>query len=62
MSEMLPKLQALRNDLEVDLMYCTTRDSHIRLAQRIAALDLIILESASSSERDTAEVCDTVLP
>jgi hypothetical protein len=60
MIEMLRSLQQLRNELELDLMYCTTRDSHIRLTQRIATLDLIILQS--SSERDTAALCDTVLP
>lgn len=60
MTEMTAALQTLRAALEMDLMYCTTRDSHIRLAQRISALDLII--SQSSSESDTATTCDTVLP
>lgn len=62
MDEILTKLQTLRNDLELDLMYCTTRDSHIRLAQRIASLDLIILWATSSSDRDTTTGYDTVLP
>ena len=58
---MIEMLRALRADLQADLMFCTTRDSHIRLAQRISALDAII-SNQSSSERDTADVCDTVVP
>ena len=59
MNEMLAGLHTLRAALVQDLMFCTTRDQHIRLAQRIAALDLII--SSSSSELDTPVTCDTVV-
>ncbi len=58
MNEMLAGLHTLRAALVQDLMYCTTRDQHIRLAQRIAALDLII---SSSSELDTPVTYDTVV-
>lgn len=58
MNEMLAGLHTLRAALIQDLMYCTTRDQHIRLAQRIAALDLII---SSSSELDTPVTYDTVV-
>jgi hypothetical protein len=57
---MIDALRALRAELVEDLMYCTDRGAHIRLAQRIGHLDRIILQS--SSERDTADLCDTVLP
>ena len=58
---MISELLALRESLNQDLMYCTTRDSHIRLTQRIAALDGIIALQ-SSSETDTPSACDTVVP
>jgi hypothetical protein len=57
---MIEMLYALRAELTQDLMYCQTRDAHIRLAQRISHLDWIILQS--SSETDTPSEYDTVLP
>lgn len=60
---MIEMLTRLRSELEIDLLYCTDRGAHIRLAQRISSLDSIITAHLeSSSERDTADLCDTVLP
>lgn len=36
------KLEELLAELERDLQLCTTRDQHIRAAQRISALRLIL--------------------
>lgn len=38
------QLEQLRQDLAQDLMYCQSRDQHLRLVQRIEQLDAVLTQ------------------
>lgn len=50
------KLEQLLTELEDDLQLCTTRDQHIRVAQRIGALQLILLYTGTKLETAALDV------
>lgn len=56
LNDVLLELERLYTELEQDLMYCTTRDSHIRMSTRMAAL-----AKAIRTLRDTTAPSDTVV-
>lgn len=57
-SQFLLELSTLRDELERDLMFCTTRDAHLRLSTRLATLGHLI----QKLEHDTVTPSDTVVP